>query len=95
MSTRMKKRCSIMWCPWKAKYDFGMMGYYECWFHYGDILWLQFLWDIAWIPIRYFYSFLRYGIHGRGNIINWYKLTWEDFIECRTTMMPTSGGKNE
>jgi len=76
----MKRRCSIMWCPWGAKYSFGMMGYYECWFHGGDILWLQFLWDIIWIPIRYFYSHLRYGLGGYGNIISWYKLTWKDFI---------------
>ena len=75
-----KQMCSIFLCPWKAKYCFTG-GYYECWFHSGDILWLGFLWDIAWIPIRYFYSHLRYGLGGYGGIINWYKLTWKDFFE--------------
>ena len=69
-----------MWCPWKAKYSFGIKGYYECWFH-GENTWIGFLWDMAWIPIRYFYSHLRYGFGGYDNIFNWYKLTWKDFIE--------------
>ena len=75
----MKRRCSIMWCPWRAKHYFTG-GYRECWFHYGDIRWLQFLWDIVWIPIRYLYLSLRYEINVYGSIVNWYKLTWEDFV---------------
>ena len=79
-----ENRCSIMWCPWKAKYSVGNMGYYECWYHGGDILWLDFLWDIAWIPARYLYCKIRYGLGSYGNILSWYKLTWEDFIVDKT-----------
>ena len=44
-------------------------------------IWLQFLWDIAWIPVRYFYCKIRYGLGSYGNILSWYKLTWDDFFE--------------
>ena len=79
----MKPRCSIIWCPWKGKYSYGIEGYHECWFHGGDMLWLELLWDTVWVPMRYFYLSLRYGFNVYGGIINWYKLTWGAFIEER------------
>ena len=78
----MRKRCSIMWCPWKAKYSFGLEGYYECWFHGGNT-WRGFFWDMAWIPVRFIYSHVRYGFGGMGNIFTWYKQTWNDFFNER------------
>ena len=74
-----------MWCPCKGKYSFGIKGYYECWFHGGDMLWLQFLWEMISAPIRYFYISLRYGVNAYGGIINWYRIAWADLKEelCR------------
>ena len=59
---RMKKRCSIMWCPWKAKYGFGMKNYYECWFHGGDMPWLGTLWNILTRPIYFFYNWMKHRV---------------------------------
>lgn len=80
-----RPRCSIMWCPWRAKYSFGIKGLHECWFHGRDIPWLNFLWDIFWVLPRYIYYSLRYGIptFSYPNIINWYRVTWEGFLEDR------------
>jgi len=55
-----KLRCSIMWCPWRAKYSFGLKGYYECWFHGGDF-YLEVIWGFFTRPIRCFYNWIRYG----------------------------------
>jgi len=50
-------RCSIAWCPWKAKYFFTG-GYQECWFHYTQ--WIQIIWDLLTWPCRWLYIFIRY-----------------------------------
>ena len=57
-----KKRCSIMWCPFKGKYSFGMEGYYECWFHGGDFH-LETLWSFLTRPAKFLYNRIRYAIN--------------------------------
>ncbi len=55
----MDKRCSILYCPWKAKYQFTT-NYLECWFHGGDYK-LELLWAYITRPIRFLYNFIRYS----------------------------------
>ena len=59
-----KKRCSIMWCPWKGKYSFGIKGYYECWFHYlrNEDSWYGVLWDTMTKPIKFLFNLIYYWI---------------------------------
>jgi len=54
-------RCSIARCPWKARYSFEPMAYYECWFHGGMISWLNVLWDFLFYYPRFLYICIRYG----------------------------------
>lgn len=58
------KKCSLAWCPWPAKYNFGMMDYYECWFHGGLIPWLEPLWDFFVNPIMADYNWLYLKLLG-------------------------------
>ena len=57
-----KKRCSIMWCPWKGKYQFDIEGYWECWFHGNEDKWYGILWNGFTHPIRFLYGWVRYRI---------------------------------
>ena len=56
---RMKKRCSIAWCPWKAKHYFTG-GYQECWFHYEEMPLINWAWELLNYPIRKFFFWIRF-----------------------------------
>jgi len=58
----MKPRCSIMWCPWRAKYSFGIKGYYECWFHGNLDSWYAGLWNTLMNPISFYYNWMKYHV---------------------------------
>jgi len=66
----MKQRCSIAWCPWRAKYHFGTIGYRECWFHYEEMPWLNKIWNTLTNPIHFYYTwvlvFVCFGMRGLG-----------------------------
>jgi len=67
-----RPRCSIVRCPWKAKYSFGTMGCYECWFHYEDMPLINWAWDLFCYPIKklFFWIRLRFcGTHPKGALL--------------------------
>ena len=74
-------RCSILFCPWKAKYYFTG-GYRECWFHYMEMPLINWLWDLFMYLPHLFYNWMKFrvcfGIKGlrwkislRGWLIPW------------------------
>jgi len=68
-----KKRCSTMWCPWKARHYFNG-GYRECWFHYREMPLLNWAWDLFNYPARKLFNWIRFrlcGIFPKGAITYW------------------------
>jgi hypothetical protein len=57
-----KERCSIALCPWRARYSFGIEGYYECWFHGDEMPLINWLWDFYMYLPHLFYIWMKYRV---------------------------------
>lgn len=83
----MRRRCSIAWCPWRAKYSFSIDGYYECWLHGGQFPWFNLIYDLFTLPLHYFYRWMKYCIalkwqHRMGfSIFESYIATVKEFLD--------------
>jgi hypothetical protein len=77
-----RPRCSIWLCPWKARYSFGPMNYYECWYHGGDSKVATITWELLMNLPSFFYRWMRYrvcdGIRGLKWGIDWKVWEWDE-----------------
>lgn len=79
-----RQRCSIAFCPWRAKYFFEGVGsyskygrYQECWFHYEEMPLINWAWDLITHPIKKMFYWLRFRLCGefkRGDLLYWVEL---------------------
>ena len=78
------KRCSIAWCPWKAKYSFTSIDLYECWFHGGDMPLIEWAWELIAYPVHKVFYYLRYRVCGsfpRGLLL--FHIDWKFLLTPR------------
>jgi len=77
-----RPRCSIWLCPWKAKYSFGAMDYFECGWHGGDYPIASTAWDLLMYLPSFFYRWMRHAVcDGQRGLrwrVDWKFWTWNN-----------------
>lgn len=56
-----KPRCSIAFCPWRAKY-FIDDWYNKCWFHHEDFPLINWAWELIAYPIQRMFFWIKSGL---------------------------------